>query len=198
MKFKYYDLLSHLVPGLVIYFVLNHEFKDDIPTITTLPLLAISYMIGYFNNTISSWLEGVYRFILGGNPIDKFIDKNGIWKVNYYNGAKVKDLLKESIGNENPTNKELFHEAMRIANAKDDPRISDFNAAYAFSRAILTNMLLVSAILIYSNYTNIWYYVVSVIILFIALLRNRQRNGYYIREILNVSQIELENRETKD
>jgi hypothetical protein len=192
MKFKYYDLMSHLVPGLVIYFFVDYEFKGNMPDISALPLLAITFIIGYFNNTISSWLEGFYRSLTGGNPVNKFFDGAGIWKVDYFNGTKMKELLKSSIVKDNPSNKELFVEAMRIANSKADARVIDFNASYAFSRGILTNMLFVAGILIYSNYTNPWYYIVLVSLLTVALLRYHQRGGYYIREVLNVCQHELE------
>lgn len=192
MKFKYYDLMAHLVPGLVIYFVIDLEFKDLIPEISALPLLAVAFIIGYFNNTLSSWLETFYHFLSGGNPISKFFNGKGIWKVNYYNGSKVVSLLKSTLNEKDPTYKMLFNEAMRIANSKAEQRVIDFNASYAFSRAILTNMLFVGIILIYSNYDNIWYYVISILLFVISLLRFRQRDGFYIREVLNVCQNVLE------
>jgi hypothetical protein len=195
MKFKYYDLMSHLVPGLVIYFIVDYEFKGQIPDISVLPLLAVAFIIGYFNNTFSSWLEGFYRLLTGGNPTDKFFEGTGIWKVDYFNGIKIRKLLEISIEKDNPSNKELFVEAMRVANSKADARVLDFNASYAFSRAILTNMLVVAGILIYSNYTNPWYYIISVSLFIVALLRYHQRGGYYIREVLNVCQNELEIKE---
>lgn len=184
--------MAHLVPGLVIYFVIDLEFREQIPDISALPLLAIAFIIGYFNNTLSSWLETFYHFLTGGNPVAKFFNGKGIWKVSYYNGSKIVSLLKSNIEEKNPTEKMLFIEAMRIANSKADQRVIDFNASYAFSRAILTNMLFVGIILIYSNYDNIWYYVTSILLFVIALLRFRQRDGFYIREVLNVCQNVLE------
>ena len=103
-------------------------------------------------------------------------------------------MINLTLDKKDPTDKMLFFEAMRIANLKGEQRVIDFNASYAFSRAILTNMLLVGVILIYSNYDNIWYYAVSILLFIIALLRYRQRDGFYIREVLNVCQNVLEER----
>lgn len=59
MNFKYYDLVSSLIVGVLtavsINIVFNLEFEYD-----SIPLLAVSYVIGYFINAIS----GINRTIV--------------------------------------------------------------------------------------------------------------------------------------
>ena len=198
MNFKYYDLLSHLIPGLVIYIIISNVFKESIPDVSTIPLLSIAFIIGYFNNTIASWLEGFYHFLLGGNPVNRFFDANGIWKVRYYSGNKLKSLIKRRIDNDDPDNVKLFVEAMKIANLKSTQRLEDFNAIYAFSRGILTAIIISGGIVLYSDHTNIYYYLIVGILVLIALIRNRQRNGYYIKEVLNITENELNKSENAE
>jgi hypothetical protein len=149
-------------------------------------LLALSFIVGYLNNTISSWLESFYRFLWGGNPINSFFDKNGIFKVPFYKGNEVKKILKGKTGKENPNHLELFSDAMRIANENKTERLEDFNASYAFSRALLTAFLISGIIFIYDNYQCLWAYLGVITLLVVSLIRCKQRNGYYIREVLNI------------
>jgi hypothetical protein len=186
MNFKYYDILSHLIPGLLIYAITDQYFDNYLPDLSIIPQLAIAYIVGYFNNTLSSWLEGFYRFITGGNPINKYFNKKGVWKVRFYKGAEVKQLLKTKITNQSAQNKELFTEAMRIAYASSSSRLEDLNASYAFSRGILTAILITGIIVLSYNPDKIVLYVAFIILFLISLVRTHQRDSYYIREVLNM------------
>ena len=68
MNFKYYDLLSSLIVGVLtavsINIVFNLEFEYD-----SIPLLAVSYVIGYFINAISGIIEPCYFYIMGGYAV---------------------------------------------------------------------------------------------------------------------------------
>lgn len=192
MKFKYYDLLSHLVPGMVIFLTIQLFYKDLLPAISAIPLLAIAYVIGFFINTIASWLEEFYFFISGGNPVKSFFDGEGMWKVKYYNGPKTKSKLLGKLEDSQANNSKLFIEAMRIANYTDSARLDDFNAVYAFSRSILTSIVISGGFIIYSNPRNLLVYFIVFILTIIALIRFRQRNGYFIREVLNIAQNTLD------
>lgn len=186
MSFKYYDLLSNLVPGLFIIGVANICFGDKIPHMNEIILLAVSFIIGYLNNTISSWLEGFYRFLWGGNPINAFFDGTGIFKVQFFKGEKVKEILSGKLRKKNPSNLEMFTEAMRIANDNSTTRLEDFNSMYAFSRAILTSFLISGVMVIYTYYQSVSVYVGFILLFLISLVRCKQRNGYYVREVLNI------------
>lgn len=186
MNFKYYDILSNLVPGYLILVTIDLLFKEEIPDISVIPQIGIAFIIGYFNNTFSSWLEGFYRFLWGGNPINKFFNKNGIWKVPFFKGKEVKAILQEGVKNNADSSFSLFVEAMRIANNKPTERLNDFNASYSFSRGVLTAILICGVLSVTQFYDNLLYYVIFICIFIVSLIRCKQRNGYYIKEVLNI------------
>jgi len=186
MSFKYYDLLSNLVPGLLIIGVINFCFGDKIPHISEIILLALSFIVGYLNNTLSSWLEGFYRFLWGGNTINAFLNGTGIFKVRFFKGNSVKKILSGTVTTKNPSNIELFTEAMRIANDNSTTRLEDFNSMYAFSRAVLTAFLISGGMVIWTYYQSVYAYLGFLVLFIISLVRCKQRNGYYIREVLNI------------
>ena len=57
---------------------------------------------------------------------------------------------------------------------------------YAFSRAVLTAFLISGGIVIYTYYQSFYTYFGFIILFLISLIRCKQRNGYYIREVLNI------------
>jgi hypothetical protein len=166
--------------------VVNLCFGDKIPHISEIILLAMSFIVGYLNNTISSWLEGFYRFLWGGNPINAFFNGTGIFKVRFFKGDAVKKILLGTVKTKNPSDIELFTEAMRIANDNSTSRLEDFNSMYAFSRAVLTAFLISGAMVIYTYYQSVFAYVGFIVLILISLIRCKQRNGYYVREVMNI------------
>jgi len=123
--------------------------------------LALAFIGGYFINTFSSWLEGFYRFLWGGNIVNDFLDKDGIWKVKFYEGKKAKEILQGRV-EANSSNKVLFNKAMQIANENSSKRLEDFNASYAFSRSLLTALLISGLIGLSVHYADFWYYLVFI------------------------------------
>jgi hypothetical protein len=186
MKFKTYSILSSLVPGFLIFFVIQKEFKIEYDKDLIAFYIAIAFLIGYFINTISSWAEDFYFFTWGGKPSNNLLKGKNIWKVRFYDSLKAKTLLSQETTNTNPTNDELFSIAMRYGNGIKDTRIDDFSAEYAFSRALLTAMLIGTIILLYQNYMDWRYYCFLFPLLLIVWLRCKQRGYYYSREVLNV------------
>jgi len=183
MNFKAYDILSSLVPGflllIVVFDLLNIAFNKDL----MIPYTAIAFLLGFINNTIASWLEDVYFLTWGGKPSDQLLEGKDIWKVKFYHAAKVKILLVAQTDNTNPTNDELFSIAMRKSNGVNT-RVDDFNAMYAFSRALLTTVLIATIFLIIKHYYD-WRYYVTIPLLFLIWFRTKQRAYYYSREVLN-------------
>ncbi|MBD0331399.1 MAG: hypothetical protein ICV66_01975 [Chitinophagaceae bacterium] len=74
---------------------------------------------------------------------------------------------------------------MRYANGLNS-RVDDFNAMYAFSRSLLTTLLVGTVVLLIDNYNNWRYYAVLIPSLIVVWLRCKQRGYYYAREVLNV------------
>lgn len=186
MTFKTYDILSSLIPGFVLMFVLMWTFEIKYDKDLIIAYTAISFIIGYFLNTLSSWFEDIYYFTWGGKPSSRLLDSKDIWKVRFYHTDKVRFLLSSESDKEKPSNDELFSIAMRYANGEKDSRVDDFNSNYAFSRVILTTVLFSTIFLLFKNYDDIRYYCFFIPLTILAWFRCKQRGYYYAREVLIV------------
>jgi hypothetical protein len=185
MNFKLYDVLSSLVPGFLLLLValnfVNLSFDSDL----VVPYTAIAFLLGYLVNTISSWLEDIYIFTWNGKPSDCLLNGKDIWKVRFYESQQTTGLLKAETKKTNPTNDELFSIAMRFAHQKDS-RIEDLNSSYAFSRSLLTCVLIGGIFLLIRNYNDFKLYFLIIPLIIVVWLRCKQRAYYYSREVLNV------------
>jgi len=185
MSFKAYDLLSSLVPGFLLLLAIQDGMDISFDKDLVIAYTAIAFFLGYLVNTFSSWMEDFYFFTWGGKPSSRLLDGKGVWKVNFYAWSAAKSLL---IQDTRPaaSNDELFSAAMRIANGQKDSRVDDFNAIYAFSRSLLTTVVLGAPILLIDHYQDWIYYAAMILVLFVSWLRCKQRAYYYAREVLNV------------
>lgn len=200
MEFKYYDVLSSLVVGYVLLVIGMYAFQIEYSSDYTVAYLAMAFLCGYLINAISSLLEPVYYFTIGGKPSNRllnngtekhgkfyhcFIPRNtGIRKVRFYETTTVRKLLLEGFENENPKEDRLFGRAMRAVNGNQDSRVPDFNAHYALSRTILTTVLISAILVICTNPSN-WQSYLSIVLVLICWNRYKERAYYYAREVLN-------------
>ena len=184
MKFKFYDVLSHLIPGFIILFFALYVLEIDYDNKYLVPATAIAFLVGFFNNTLSSWLEDFYFFTWGGKPSSNLINGKNFWKVKFYSSEEVKILLAKESKNRKPSDDELFSIAMRYATPEVNSRVEDFNANYAFSRAILTTVIIISFLALMRFYDNIYVYPLALIAIIITWLRCKQRAYYFSREVL--------------
>ena len=60
MNFKYYDVLSTLISGVVLLFVLSIVIDWGINDINVTILLSLAYVMGYMLNVLSALLEPLY------------------------------------------------------------------------------------------------------------------------------------------
>jgi hypothetical protein len=185
MTFKIYDILASLIPGFLVLIILFYLIGIDFDKDLIIPYTAIAFFIGFIVNTLSSWLEDLYYLTWKGKPSSRLINGKGIWKVKFYHSSEIKILLKKETLNTKPSDDELFGIAMRHANASKDNRVEDFNSSYAFSRSLLTCILISVILLFFKERTNWYYYVISFPLLFIVWLRCKQRAYYYAKEVLN-------------
>jgi hypothetical protein len=185
MNFKIYDVLSSLIPGFILLMAVLELFNIPFNKEMIVPYTAFAFLLGYLINTISSWLEDFYFLTWNGKPSDRLINGHDIWKVRFYQSQRVKELLKDESKNDKPTTDELFSIAMRYANQKDS-RVEDFNATYAFSRSLLTTVLIGGIFILVRNYDSLNYYLLITPTLLVVWLRCKQRGYYYAREVLNV------------
>jgi hypothetical protein len=185
MNFKLYDILSSLVPGFLLLLIVLEFFNLSFDKDMILPYTAIAFLLGFVINTISSWLEDIYFLTWKGKPSDCLLNGKDIWKVRFYQSKKAIELLKSETTNPKPSNDELFSIAIQYANQKDS-RVEDFNSSYAFSRSLLTFVLIGGMFLLIKNYDELKFYLMIIPTMLIVWLRCKQRAYYYAREVLNV------------
>ena len=183
MNFKYYDILSFLVPGFIIYQLISITIQD-LPNVEIIPSLAIAFVIGYFINAISSWLEAILFLTFGGKPSVNLLKGNNIKKVVFHEQKKAIKLLKEEVEQEDDENV-MFSVAMRYANQSENERVENFNAIYAFSRVLLLTLLIVFIILTLKFYDNYLVYVIMIPLILMSWQRCKERSYYYAREVLD-------------
>ena len=108
----------------------------------------------------------------------------GFGRIRFYEYERVVDLLKEELNDSNADERKMFSRSMAYSNANEKTRVPDFNAQYAFSRVMLT-LVLVSVGLIMSKFYAIWWvWIISVLAIFLAGYRCKERGYYYAREVL--------------
>lgn len=185
MTFRAYDILANLVPGILLLLVIREaaDYRYDKDLIAGYTVVA--FLVGYFANSLGSWLEDFYFWTWGGKPSSQLLNGKDIWKVKFYEAAKAKELLVKEWDGAEPDNDQLFAVAKRNVNSLKDTRISDFNGTYAFSRVLLTVTIVSFVIICATNYANWRYYAVAASGLIVIWLRCKQQAYYYAREVLN-------------
>ena len=184
MKFKFYDILAHLIPGFIVYLMYLEFTGEAFDKDFVVPATAVAFALGYFVNALASWLEDFYYWTWGGKPSNRLLDGKDIWKVRFYEHKKVKTMLQEEVGDEYKNNDVLFSIAMRYTTPEVNSRVSDFNENYAFSRVILTTILIASGMMIYLYYDSYKVYIISIPLVLAAWYRCKQRGYYFAREVL--------------
>lgn len=191
MNFKYYDLMSSLVSGVIVAVSFNIIF-DLGYTYDVIPLLAVAYIIGYFINGLSSLLENTYYKTMGGMPSSILLtpidgqNYTGYKRVKFYEACMAIDLLKAELGDCNASLGKIFERAMSYSNDDDKTRVPDFNAQYAFSRVLLTTSLLLSVLWLSQYYSEWWMWLLAIFIIYMSWRRCKERGYYYAKEVLTV------------
>lgn len=190
MDVKYYDLFSTAIIGVVIVTAVNYLFLGN-AEIDSIAYLALGYLAGYFINAIGSLVAPIYYKSIGGRPSDKLLTliPGQIWtgckKVRFYEAQVVIDIIRKELNDANASTQKMFECAMRKVNGCEDCRVPAFNAQFAWSRTILTTIL-ISSILFAIRFYNEWiFWMASVSLLLISWNRFKERGYYYAREVLN-------------
>ena len=196
MNFKYYDTLSILVSGIVLLFALSVAIDLDISKYNVAVLLALAYVLGYVLNAISAFAEPFYFWCMGGKPSDNLLkDPNptccgktrnytGYGRIRFYEYERARTLLWEDLNDRDAKEGKLFDKAMSYSNPNENTRVPDFNAQYAFSRVMLTLIILSAVILLFKYYTIWWVWFVAVGAIYIVGRRCKERGYYYAKEVL--------------
>lgn len=190
MSFKYYDILSNLAVGMIVFYAIWKYFLPDLEIMEWVVIPA-GYVVGYFVDAISSLLEPVLYRSICGRPSDKLLTPipgqkwTGIKKVKFFHAEEAVKALREDTKDDVADTGKMFGYAMRMVNANKDCRVPDFNGHYALSRTILTTVIF-TVIILEIKFACVWYsWTISLAILILAWNRFRERGYYYAREVLN-------------
>ena len=213
---KYYDILGHLVPGLVflsaVGFVLV-EAGIELPEIpggngaNLLVVTALAYYVGHLLAAVSSWIQPFLYFLWLGKPSRRIL----VEETSHIH-PDVRDRTRKRLAEECGLPEEapkcwgerakyldgLFSHASSICNIKNLGRVTEFNAKYALHRSLFVASFLAGLISLFIvkvakcefsvNFTRglIFCYFAVVVISF---FRARQRGYYYAREVLRMYQV---------
>ena len=183
MKYSMYDILSILIPGFLILFALAILIDKSLNELDITASIVLSYIIGYLNNTLSSWIEDLFNWSWGGKPSDQLLEGKSIWKVTFYQADKAKEYLIKEIQVNSPSTDSLFQIALRYAIT--DERVKEFNSNYALSRNLILSFTISSVIVNFYFWFNTWILAGSAVLIFIMWIRAKQRGYYFAREVLN-------------
>lgn len=190
MSFKYYDLLSKLIVGMVASYAILFIFFPDLE-LSEWIILPAGYVVGYFLDALSSFIEPALNRTICGKPSTVLLTPilgqkwTGIKKVKFFFSEEAVKCLKIDTGDEDASTEKMFSYAKQMVNANKECRVQDFNGHYALSRVILTTVI-IAVVVAEIWYCCVWYsWLISLATLLLAWNRFRERGYYYAREVLN-------------
>lgn len=186
MELRPYEILSHLIPGYIIYAVLWKLYPEVNFDYDALPSLGIAFVLGYFANTLSSLLEPLYFVVWGGKPSTQLLKGKKMSKIILPNREGIKNKLNSiDVTDESLSDDDLFNLAVPIAHTSENSRLGDFNSAYVLSRAVLTCVIFLGLLAIINYYKNWEVYLSVIVLVMLTGYRAKQRGFYYAKEVLN-------------
>ena len=190
MSFKYYDLLSKLIVGMVVFYAICFSFLPNLE-LSEWVVIPAGYIVGYFLDAFSSFIEPFLYITICGKPSDKLLTPipgqkwTGIKKVRFFHAEDAIKALREDTKDNDADTRKMFGYAMRMVNANKDCRVPDFNGHYALSRVIYTTVI-IAIVVVEIKYYSVWYsWPISFGALLLAWNRFKERGYYYAREVLN-------------
>lgn len=214
-KFSYYDVIAHIVPGTLVLGVLAlmpEVFAFTIPSpksdlITLAAGLPVTYAVGQVVQAVASFMQPLYYKLWGGMPSTVIAEGHS----KRLRGARL-DKIITTLGQQfnSPTEtlserEALFSDAMALCNRHDLGRVDDFNASYAFHRALLTTgvvsalLLGVALVLSEAGITSttaairpslVYFLVLALLLTAIEFVRARQRGEYFAAEVFNMAYVQ--------
>jgi hypothetical protein len=214
-KLSYYDIVAHVVPGTLVLGVLAlvpEVFRFSVPSpksdaITLAAGLPVTYAVGQGVQAVSSFMQPLYYRLWRGMP-SQVILEGGSKRLHGERLDKIITALGRHLDSRTDTPAEraaIFSFAMAMCNRDGLGRVDDFNASYAFHRALLTTgvlttiMLAVALVLSELGVASatsafqpalVYLLVLSLILTVIEFIRARQRGEYFSIEVLDMAYIQ--------
>lgn len=206
-KFDYYDLLGHIIPGLVLIggaYLLLYWFGVEVKipvisdAVTAVVILGMAIFSGNLLQALSSLLEPFYFWTWGGMPSNKLLAGKSR-RISAVYLSILKDTVKGHIAvsktetNEAKgelENRDIFMHCLTLCNQKSLGRINRFNSLYAYHRALTTLSLVFLVITIIALIKvsvpagALWVILTEIIVTLILWNRTRQRGFYFAEEVL--------------
>ena len=129
---------------------------------------------------------------MGGMPSNKLLTLvpnqayTGYGRIKFYMASRAIELLQEELNDRNAPVMKMFGKAMSYSASDTNTRVPDFNAQYAFSRVILTDVIILTAIWAFAFYGCIWFWIAAAALWVISFRRCKDRGYYFAKEVLTV------------
>lgn len=214
-KLSYYDIVAHIVPGTLVLGVLAlipEVFGFSIPSprsdaVTLAAGVPITYAVGQVVQAVSSFMQPLYYKLWKGMPSQVILEG----KSKRLRGARLDKIitaLRQRLDSPADTPEQraaLFSFAMAICNRQGLGRVGDFNASYAFHRALLTTgvltTIMLAAALVLSELgvasatttfrpALVYLLILSLLLTVIEFIRARQRGEYFSIEVLDMAYLQ--------
>jgi hypothetical protein len=185
-----------LISGTVLLLVISNAIDWDIAKFNTVVVLAIAYVAGYLLNAVSAFMEPVYYWFMGGKPSSQLLKSpksrlcgkkrqyTGLGRIRFYEYEKVVKLLKNELNDNHANEEKMFGKAMSYSNANEKTRVPDFNAQFAFSRVMLTLVIVSAGVIIPKYYELWWVWIIAIAAILLVGRRCKEIGYYYAREVL--------------
>ena len=182
MKLRFYDIVSQLIPGLMVYF--SFIYLWDVPQQwqKILPAFAFAMAIGFFVDALSSWLGPIFYWTWGGKPSSQLLNGKDIAKVKFHEKERVTQLLQKNYPEKNKD--ALFQIAYRQVSSTDNEKIQVFNESFAYARSLLTTSFILFILFIIKYYCFWWAWLIGLGILLMLWQRAKERGFYFAKEVL--------------
>jgi len=225
MKFRFEDFLKNIIPGMILLigiciYLIGYPVKLEKPTdigfepkefsaLIILIFLVLSYLLGYLNDGLSSWLEHYVIYGLFGNPSLRLLRGKGKrlllvghtailthLKTNcnlssdsiqindgFWIGSKALSVSRQRA-------RLLFKHAndLKDGNSKEaiKEKLNESYYAYVFSRNLFFSYLfaLILAVITWHGFLNVKSAVIAILLLIFLGFRRRDKSFYYSRSVL--------------
>jgi hypothetical protein len=214
-KLSYYDIVAHIVPGTLVLGVLAlvpevFGFSVPLPKSDAVTLAAgvpVTYAVGQVVQAVSSFMQPLYYKLWGGMPSTVIVEGNS----KRLGGAPLSTIVaalskRFDSGADTPEQRQaLFSFAMALCNRQGLGRVADFNASYAFHRALLTTGVLTTIMLAVALALSelgvasatsafrpslVYLLVLAFLLTVIEFTRTRQRGEYFSMEVLDMAYVQ--------
>lgn len=172
MKLRFYDIVSQLIPGLMVYF--SFMYLWDVPQQWQkfLPAFAFAMALGFGINAISSWLQPIYYWTWGGKPSTQLLNGIDIPKGRFYQKEQVAKWLEENYPGYSTD--ALFEVAYQKAKNAANENVRIFNDNYAYARSLVTTGLILAVLFLSQYYCIWWVWLVTIFVLLMLWQRARE------------------------